>query len=133
MGGVDIAVWLRSLGLEHYEPAFRDNDIEAQTLPQLTAEDLMALGISSIGHRRRLLTAIAALREAPAGGALKQMAEPSRAERRQLTVVFIDLVGSTELSQRLDPEQMRDVIPCLPECSVGGDCPIRGLCRQAHG
>ena len=56
---MDIAGWLRSLGLEQYAPAFRDNDIEAETLPQLTGEDLIALGVTSVGHRRRLLTAMA--------------------------------------------------------------------------
>ena len=56
---MDIAAWLRSLGLEQYAPAFRDNDIESEMLPQLTAEDLTALGVISIGHRRRLLTAVA--------------------------------------------------------------------------
>jgi class 3 adenylate cyclase/predicted ATPase len=127
---VDIAVWLSSLGLERYAPAFRDNDIEAEILPQLTAEDLLALGVKSVGHRRRLLTATASLDErsipaaiaiasgdgrapksAPEQEALfpSEVASPS-AERRQLTVMFVDLVGSTELSQRLDPEDMGDVI-----------------------
>ena len=60
---MDIAAWLRGLGLEQYDRAFRDNDIDAEILPQLTAEDLVGLGITSIGHRRKLLAAIAALRE----------------------------------------------------------------------
>ncbi|TKB31064.1 MAG: hypothetical protein E5W81_32035, partial [Mesorhizobium sp.] len=59
---MDIAAWLLSLGLQQYEPAFRENDIEADTLPQLTADDLVALGVISIGHRRKLLAAIDALR-----------------------------------------------------------------------
>ena len=62
---MDIAAWLRSLGLEQYAPAFRDNDIEAEMLPQLTAEDLSALGVTSVGHRRKLLNAIAALATKP--------------------------------------------------------------------
>jgi hypothetical protein len=60
---MDVAAWLQSLGLERYVPAFRDNDVDAEVLPRLTAEDLRELGIASIGHRRRLLDAIAALTE----------------------------------------------------------------------
>jgi class 3 adenylate cyclase len=104
---VDIAAWLRDLGLDQYEPAFRENDVDAQVLPRLTGEDLISIGVTSVGHRRRLLDAIAALAgEAPAGPA----APRADAERRQLTVMFCDLVGSTALSARLDPEDYRDVI-----------------------
>jgi predicted ATPase/class 3 adenylate cyclase len=115
---MDIAAWLRELGLERYEQAFRDNDIDGKVLPHLTAEDLKDIGITSVGHRRSLLAAIKALRwetappqlEEPSETALPA-AEPSRqAERRQLTVMFIDLVGSTALSARLDPEDMGQVI-----------------------
>jgi hypothetical protein len=115
---MDIATWLRELGLERYEQAFRDNDVDAKVLPQLTAEDLKEIGITSVGHRRSLLAAIETLRpetaipelEQPSATALPD-AEPSReAERRQLTVMFVDLVGSTALSARLDPEDMREVI-----------------------
>ena len=60
---MDIAVWLRDLGLHRYEPIFRNNDIDGAVLPSLTAEDLKDLGITSVGHRRRLLEAITALRE----------------------------------------------------------------------
>ncbi|HZU87617.1 MAG TPA: SAM domain-containing protein [Stellaceae bacterium] len=63
---MDISEWLRGLGLEQYALAFRDNDIDADVLPELTAEDLTGLGVASIGHRRKLLAAIAALRDAPA-------------------------------------------------------------------
>src|SRR6266478_5428999 len=119
--GVDIAAWLQRLGLERYEPAFRDNRIEADVLPSLTAEDLKDLGVTLVGDRRRLLDAIAALRP----GASTVMGQPSEtatnstsrsaarsgdAERRQLTVMFCDLVGSTALSAQLDPEDLRDVI-----------------------
>ena len=61
---MDLAEWLRGLGLERYLPAFRDNDIDGEVLPQSTADDLIGLGVTSIGHRRRLLAAIAALRAA---------------------------------------------------------------------
>ena len=110
---MDIAAWLHGLGLQQYEPVFRDNDIDGAVLPSLTAEDLKDLGITSVGHRRRLLEAIAALRE---GGRMNPVAlvadvpPVAEAERRQLTVMFCDLVGSTELSASLDPEDLREVI-----------------------
>ena len=123
---MDIAKWLRSLGLQQYEQAFRDNDIEAETLPQLTADDLVALGITSIGHRRKLLAAIDALRansdttatwntHALAAGSGTAPPLPE-AERRQLTVMFVDVVGSTALAGRLDPEDMREVIGTYHRC-----------------
>jgi class 3 adenylate cyclase len=111
---MDVAAWLQDLGLERYVPAFRDNDIDAEVLRKLTAEDLISIGVTSVGHRRKLLDAIAglgmvvpaAVTTAPAPGAPAQV----DAERRQLTVMFCDLVGSTELSARLDPEDLRDII-----------------------
>src|SRR6516225_6267636 len=106
---MDVAVWLRGLGLERYATAFRDNDVDAEVLPSLTADDLIALGVTSVGHRRKLLDAVAALR-----GDVASVTEPAAtvlsAERRQLTVMFCDLVGSTALSSQLDPEDLREVI-----------------------
>jgi class 3 adenylate cyclase len=109
---MDIGDWLRKLGLEQYEPTFRANEIDARVLPSLTAEDLKDLGVTLVGHRRRLLDAIAAL-----GSPLPDPPPPAGdgrveadAERRQLTVMFCDLVGSTALSARLDPEDLREVI-----------------------
>ena len=110
---MDIAAWLRRLGLEQYEQAFRDNDIDAKVLPDLTADDLTSIGVTSVGHRRKLLAAIGALSAAvPASAvmAASRDAPQADAERRQLTVMFCDLVGSTELSARLDPEDLRDII-----------------------
>src|ERR1700731_3376058 len=110
---MDVAGWLQGLGLERYVPAFRDNEIDWETLPKLTAEDLKDLGVVLGGHRRKLLDAITALGvEAPAAGtaAPRDAPAPADAERRQLTVMFCDLVGSTELSARLDPEDLREVI-----------------------
>jgi class 3 adenylate cyclase len=106
---LDIGTWLRGLGLEQYEAAFRDNDVDAEVLPELTAEDLISIGVTSVGHRRKLLAAIAALGNEPPTAAA---APPARAEaeRRQLTVMFCDLVGSTALAARLDPEDLREVI-----------------------
>ena len=119
---MDIAAWLGGLGLEEYEPAFRDNRVDAEILPKLTGEDLREIGVATVGDRRKLLEAIAALRE---GGAPPPAAEPpaaapppSDAERRQLTVMFCDLVGSTALSARLDPEELREVIGAYQRCAA---------------
>ena len=111
---MDVAEWLRGLGLEQYVPAFRDNDIDREVLRGLTTDDLRELGVASIGHRRRLLDAIARLVDgqpsAEAPPAPSAAVVSSDAERRQLTVMFCDLVGSTGLSARLDPEDLREVI-----------------------
>src|SRR6516164_1938369 len=106
---MDVADWLRSVGLERYAQAFDENDVDAAVLPSLTADDLIGLGVTSIGHRRRLLAAIAALRSEVGPVPETGVAAPT-AERRQLTVMFCDLVGSTELSTRLDPEDLREVV-----------------------
>jgi len=116
---VDIAAWLRGLGLQQYEPIFRYNDIDGAVLPSLTAEDLTGLGIASVGHRRRLLAAIASLNERgkqPAIAPAPDGLSAAEAERRQLTVVFCDLVGSTALSSQLDPEDLREVIGAYHRC-----------------
>src|SRR5258708_3373302 len=103
---MDVGVWLRELGLERYEQAFRDNGVDGGLLARLTAEDLREIGVAAVGHRRRLLDAILALRaEIPAP--LTPAASPSR---RQLTVMFVDLVDSTALSTRLDLEDLREVM-----------------------
>jgi class 3 adenylate cyclase len=98
---MDVVAWLHGLGLERYAPAFQAHDIEMAVLAHLTADDLVQLGVASVGHRRTLLTAIAALRDGAA--------QPE-AERRQVTIMFCDLVGSTALAARLDPEDMREVM-----------------------
>ena len=80
---MDIAAWLRGLGLAQYEPMFRENDVDAQVLPRLTAEDLTSIGVTWVGHRRRLLDAIATLAgEAPGAPASSVRAD---LERRQVT------------------------------------------------
>jgi class 3 adenylate cyclase len=115
---MDVVVWLRSLGLEEYEAAFRDNKINELVLRNPTQEDLKEIGVGPVGHRRILLDAIAALRndggsKAPSVDAATASSAPSvpsedRAERRQVTVMFSDLVGSTALSARMDPEDSRE-------------------------
>src|SRR6516164_9844002 len=112
---MDIGGWLRGLGLERYEQAFRENEIDEEVLPGLTADDLKDLGVALVGHRRRLLDAIAALVAAPPAAVApareeRGVAVSAEAERRQLTVIFCDLVGSNALSARLDPEDLRDIV-----------------------
>jgi class 3 adenylate cyclase len=110
---VDVAGWLRDLGLERYEAAFRKNDVSAEVLRDLTAEDLEGLGVVTIGHRRRLLVAIAELRENAAPLQTLRIdahRATSAAERRQITVLFCDIVGSTPLSIGLDPEELREIL-----------------------
>lgn len=119
---MDVSTWLAQLGLEQYEGQFRDNDVTAEILPQLTADDLRDIGVASVGHRRRLLTAIAAL-HATTEPAAVSIAVPRRPaplpERRQLTVLFCDLVGSTPLARALDPEDLREVIRAYQDCCAG--------------
>jgi class 3 adenylate cyclase len=103
---IDVADWLRGLSLEQYAKAFRDSDIDESVLGHLTADDLIEVGVASIGHRRKLLAAIAALKSEPAVStpARSDKAAATPAERRQLTVMFCDIVGSTAISSGLDPE-----------------------------
>ena len=129
---MDVADWLRALGLEQYEAAFQENDVDAEVLPTLTADELKDIGVSSIRHRRRLLEAIAALRlkDAPAEMPVRSSSGPptdpngqlgaseTTAERRPLSVMFCDLIGSTALSSRLDPEDLREVIRAYQACVV---------------
>jgi class 3 adenylate cyclase/predicted ATPase len=119
----DVAEWLKGLGLERYEPAFAANDIDAEVLPELTSDDLIGIGVSSIGHRRKLLAAIAALGKGsplpnPPPLAGEGRAGAGEAERRQLTVMFCDLVGSTPLSTRFDPEDLREIVGAYHRCAA---------------
>jgi class 3 adenylate cyclase len=104
---MDVASWLRSLGLERFEGVFRESEIDAEVLPDLTEADLEKLDVP-LGPRKRILRAISSLKNAER--AATTASERDTAERRQLTVMFCDLVGSTELSARLDPEDMRQVL-----------------------
>ena len=111
---MDIGGWLRGLGLGQYEATFRESEIDAEVLPELTESDLSQLGVP-LGHRKRLLKAIAALgaaEKAPATALrpLQEEAVSHGGERRQLTVMFCDLVGSTALSEKLDPEELRSLL-----------------------
>src|SRR5262245_35795181 len=116
----DITEWLGEIGLGQYVPAFLENDIDLEIISELTEADLEKLGLS-LGHRKKVLRAVASLRTAraaevaagkPAGlaSADPPVAVRPDAQRRQLTIVFYDLVGSTALSSKIDPEEMRDVL-----------------------
>ena len=105
---LDIADWLNGIGLGRYAREFLDHDVDASLLPRLTSADLREIGVSSVGHRRLILTEAASLAD---GGATM-----ARAERRQLTVMFCDLVGSSAISERLDPEDMTDVVSAYHYC-----------------
>ncbi len=110
----EIAQWLEGLGLGQYSQAFAETDIDFEVLPRLSDDNLKELGLT-LGHRLRLQAAIEALStdEPPTRPVAPPAREPepqaAEAERRQLTVMFCDLVGSTALSSQLDPEDMRDV------------------------
>jgi class 3 adenylate cyclase len=118
-----IADWLEKLGLGQYAQRFAENEITGSILPDLTDADLKELGVSALGHRRLLLRAIAELsgpeKITPATAAVTAPASPpprDAAERRQVTVMFSDLVGSTALSARMDPEDLHEVISAYQKC-----------------
>jgi len=137
---MDVGGWLRRLGLEQYEAAFRANKIDDTVLPSLTAEDLKDLGVGFVGDRRKLLDAIAALRaEAKAPTLLSDAPPPTHkaakdtAERRQVTVMFADLVGSTALSTRMDPEDLREVISAYQTCVADAVRRFKGFVAKYMG
>ena len=141
-----LSAWLGTLGLQQYEGAFQSNDISFDLLPEITSDDLRDIGVTSVGHRRVLLQAIAALAQPPAGSlaheqashgiaapapvavAAPAMGPPTVAppangmpsvsnhQHRLLTVMFCDLVGSTELSGRLDAEDLQALMQAYREC-----------------
>src|SRR5277367_3935001 len=125
---MDVADWLRSLGLGHYETTFRDNAIGMDILTELTENDLAQFGVL-FGDRKRLLKAIASLGSTEAApkppiAIVPTEPKPDAAERRQLTVMFCDLVGSTAISARFDPEDLRSIIGVYHRCCA--DCIERG-------
>jgi class 3 adenylate cyclase len=119
-----VADWLERLGLSQYSRCFAENDISFVILPALTDQDLEKIGVASLGHRRLLLRSIAELKIVDkttlspdaAAFAPPAAAKMDMAERRQVTVMFSDLVGSTALSTRMDPEDLREVISAYQKC-----------------
>lgn len=140
-GQMNMAVWLKSLGLEQYVSVFDDNAIDAEILPRLTAEDLKEIGVDALGHRKRILEAIAAMEGQPEvvsakPASVERFGEPGRpreAERRQLTVMFVDLVGSTALARRLDPEEMRDLLRQFQNTAAGEVLRFQGHVAKLMG
>ncbi len=133
-----IADWLEKLGLGQYAQRFAENDITFAILPHLTDQDLKELGVTSLGHRRQLLLAIAEIcsrRKDPAPPP-SAAASHETGERRQVTVLFSDLVGSTALSARMDPEDLRELISVYHKCVRARSCmpvsqmPLSGNCRK---
>jgi class 3 adenylate cyclase len=122
-----IAEWLNALGLGQYAQRFADNDIDANILRDLTDADPEKIGVS-LGHRKRILRAIAdevALSIEPT--------RPDEAQRRQLTVMFCDLVGSTPLSTRLDPEELREIIGAFHRCCAEQIAKCSGVVARYMG
>ena len=118
---MDVGVWLRSLGLWQYEATFRNNEIDGEVLPNLTIDDLKDLGVAVVGHRRKIMSAIEELNAIPVARA--DAVKPSQTqvapsvgarsdgvERRPITVIFCDLVGSTSLAAKLDAEDWRNLV-----------------------
>ena len=141
---MDVGVWLRGLGLAQYEAAFRENEIDDAVLSKLTVEDLKDIGVAVVGHRRKIMAAIEELNAPSAARAeaetksstqipVAAVAPADAAERRQLTVMFCDLVGSTALSARLDPEDMREVIRAYQDACSGAVARYDGFVAKFMG
>ena len=133
----DVDTWLQSMGFAEYRELFRANDIDAALLPQLTDADLKELGVASLGQRKRLLAAITSLGSVPASAAAPagaaEATSTADAERRQLTVMFVDLIGSTALSAALDPEDLREVITAYQNAVAGEVSRMSGHVAQYLG
>jgi hypothetical protein len=141
---MDVGDWLRSLGLGQYEAAFLENEIDRDLLKNLTVEDLKDLGVAIVGHRRQMLLAIKELSGSPTASTAQaetavappERTQPNVAERRQLTVMFCDLVGSTALAARLvlDAEKMQLGLPLSRARSLQTKCRLGGrlLLRTAQ-
>jgi class 3 adenylate cyclase/predicted ATPase len=145
---MDIGGWLRSLGLERYEAAFRENEIDDTVLPTVTAEDLKDLGVDIVGHRRKLLNAISAMRaeahaKAPppaattapplTAAATAVPAPEAVGERRHVTVMFCDLVDSTGIAAKLDAEEWRDLVGAYLDAASAAVTEIGGKVAKKLG
>ena len=144
---LDIDTWLRGIGLAQYGELFQSNDIDAALLCHLTGDDLKELGVASLGHRKKLLEAIAALaavevpevlEASPAAVSARPVADAANpanpaTERRHLTVMFVDLVGSTALSTQLDPEDMGELIRAYQNTVAGEISRFEGHIAQFLG
>jgi class 3 adenylate cyclase/tetratricopeptide (TPR) repeat protein len=109
---MDIEAWLKGLGLGQYARRFAENDVDAEVLAQLTDADLKELGVTSLGHRKRLLAALAATPRTTVAPAPGVPADTAAGERREVTILFADLSGFTALAQTLDPEELHELVAC---------------------
>jgi class 3 adenylate cyclase/tetratricopeptide (TPR) repeat protein len=126
--------WLERLGLGQYAQRFAENDISFAILPDLTDQDLKELGIASLGHRRQLLGAIAKLGTmGPAIAPASPVSSPNIAERRQVTVMFSDLIGSTALAAQMDPEDLSEVLSAYRKCVAETVSRFRGFVAKYMG
>lgn len=136
---LSIDQWLSELGLSQYAAAFKANDIDSTLLCDLTAEDLESIGVVSVGHRRKLLAAISRIGNAglseprTVASVPKAEVRAQEAERRQLTVMFVDLVGSTALSKQLDPEDMRSILIAYQNAVAGAVTRFEGNVAKYMG
>jgi class 3 adenylate cyclase len=132
----DVEQWLEGLGLGRYAAVFAENEIDLDALPHITEDDLKDVGVA-LGPRRKLLAAIAELDSrgppAPESATLGDRSAGVEAERRQLTVMFCDLVGSTELSRRLDPEDLREVMRRYQDAAAGAITRYEGYVAKFLG
>ena len=134
-----IADWLQNLDLGQYAQRFAENDINFAILADLTDQDLKEIGVASLGHRRQLLRAITELKGGetgtpkPATEYIAPVTPHDTAERRQVTVMFADLVGSTALSARMDPEDLREVIAAYRKCAAETVRHLGGFVSQYLG
>src|SRR6516164_5829942 len=133
--------WLEKLGLGQYAQRFAENDIDFEILSDLTDQDLEKIGVTSLGHRRKLLRAITTLKgveqttsaAAVAAGPPATPRAVDSAERRQVTVMFSDLVGWTALSAQMDPEDLRELISAYQKCVTEAVHRFRGFVAQYLG
>ena len=132
---MNIEDWLHGIGMAQYAEQFRSNEIDGEILLRLSSDDLKDIGVAPLGHRKKLLDAIAALVKMSASPAapVAPASHPCEAERRQLTVMFVDLVGSTELSTRLDPEDMRELMRGYQNTVAGEIARFEGHVAQFLG
>ncbi len=131
---MDVAAWLRSLGLSRYEAAFGKNAIDVDVLPDLTDGDLAELGVN-LGDRKRLLKAIAGLgsAEPPKRAPETQSSSKDDAERRPITVLFCDLVGSTTIAAKLDPEDWRNLVGSYLDAASAAVTRLGGRVQDTFG
>ncbi len=123
----DIREWLASVGLSQYADAFEENEVSIDLLGELDQDLLKEIGVKTLGHRLQILKAAKEVGAADAPANVEAAPKSGGEERRQLTIQFCDLVGSTEISSRMDPEDYRELIACISGNGVKRDPEVRRL------